>query len=182
MVERADERDFERRLAARDLFELALDLLLIEQLAARELVDLAAQIGDAILVGVLHLRLAREQAGQHVVAEREIGGGNGRPSGHHDQRADDGPERHRSDADLPSAVTQGPAGLRRRMISERRSGAPEAMGMAVVEQHFEQRTDVTSTLPPGPKQIGPVHEFRFDPHMVNFPRKRAIADAGLTHC
>jgi len=100
-------------------------------LAAGELVDLAAQIGDAILIGVLHLRLAREQAGEHIVAEGEIGGGNSRPSGHHDQRADDGPERHRPDADLSSAMTQGPAGLRRR-IFRTRSGAPEAVGMALV--------------------------------------------------
>jgi hypothetical protein len=41
-------------------------------------------------------------------------------------------------------------------------------------QHFEQQTDVTSTLPPGPKHIGPAHEFRFDRHMVNFLKKAVL--------
>ena len=100
----------QQRLAARDLIELGLELLLVEQLPACQPVDLAAQIGDAVLVGELHLRLAGEEAGQHVVAEREIGGGHGRPSGHHHQRPDDDPERDRADAHLPAGMADRPAG------------------------------------------------------------------------
>src|SRR5262249_35858161 len=65
----------QRRLPAQNLVELLLVLLLVEQLAARKAVDLGAQFGDAILVAELHLRLARDQPGEHVFAEGEIGGG-----------------------------------------------------------------------------------------------------------
>ena len=57
---------FQRRLPAHDLVELLLVLLLVEELAARDAVDLRAQVGDAILVGELHLGLPGDQAGQHV--------------------------------------------------------------------------------------------------------------------
>ena len=52
---------FQRRLAAHQFVELLLELLLIEQLAAGGAVDLGAQFGDAVLVGVLLRRLARDQ-------------------------------------------------------------------------------------------------------------------------
>ena len=32
----------------------------VEELAARQAIDLGAQLGDAVLVAVLHLRLARD--------------------------------------------------------------------------------------------------------------------------
>ena len=64
---------FEQRLPAHDLIELRLELLLVEQLPAGDAVDLGAQFGDAVLVGELHLRLARDQPRQHVVVECEIG-------------------------------------------------------------------------------------------------------------
>ncbi len=99
---------FERCLPPRHRLQLAFHLLLIEQLAAREAIDLAAQVRDAILVGELHLRLPGEQAGQYVVAERKVGGGHRGPAGHHDQRADDDPERDRADADLLSGMTKRP--------------------------------------------------------------------------
>ena len=71
----AEARDSSVGLPAQDLVELLLELLLVEQLAARHAVDLGAQLGDAVLVAELHLGLARDQPGQHVVAEGEIGGG-----------------------------------------------------------------------------------------------------------
>ena len=65
----------QHRLAAHDLFELLIELLLVEELAAGQAVDLRAQLGNAILVGVLHVRLAGDQPGQEIVAEGKIGGG-----------------------------------------------------------------------------------------------------------
>jgi hypothetical protein len=67
-IERGGAR-FQGRLAAKDLVELMLVLLLVEELPARNPVDLRAQFGDAVLVAELHLRFARDQACQHVVAE-----------------------------------------------------------------------------------------------------------------
>ena len=101
-------------LAADQVIDLLLDLLLVDELAAREPVDLGAQLGDAIFVGVLHLRLAGEQAGQHVVAEGEIGGGDDRPAGHDHECADDGPECDRPDAHLALAMAERPVALRPR--------------------------------------------------------------------
>src|SRR5262249_61586968 len=89
----------QRRLPAQNLVELLLVLLLVEQLAARKAVDLGAQFGDAILVAELHLRLARDQSGEHVLAESEISGGAGgsRPPDPH-------PRRHEPEAQRPQAA------------------------------------------------------------------------------
>ena len=76
---------FQRGLAAHDLVELLVELFLIEQLAAGGAVDLGAQFGDAIFIGVLHLRLTGDQAGQHVVAKGEIGRRCRRPHAEHDR-------------------------------------------------------------------------------------------------
>ena len=75
MVDSVVARDSSTRLFAHELIELLLELLLIEQLAAGDAVDLRAQFGDAVLIGELHLRLARDQPLQHVVVEGEIGAG-----------------------------------------------------------------------------------------------------------
>ena len=98
---------FQRLLAAHQRLDLALDLLLVEQLPAGDAVDLAAQFGDAVLIGKLHLRLPADQAREDVVLEREIGAGAERPDAHHHQRADHDPERDRSDPDLPAVMDQG---------------------------------------------------------------------------
>ena len=70
---------FQCRLAPHDLVELLVELFLVEHLPAGGAVDLGAQLGDAILIGVLHLGLARDQPRQHVVAESKIGRGRSRP-------------------------------------------------------------------------------------------------------
>ena len=72
-------RDSSAGLPPHDLVELLVELFLVEQLPAGGAIDLGAQFGDAVLIGVLHLGLTRDQPGQDVVAEREIGGGRGRP-------------------------------------------------------------------------------------------------------
>ena len=71
---------FERRLAAHQIIELLLELLLIEQLTAGRAIDLRAQFGDTIFVGVLLLGLARDEPFQEIVAESEIGGCRDRPA------------------------------------------------------------------------------------------------------
>ena len=127
-----------------------------------------AQIGDAILVGELHLRLARDQARQHVVAEGEIGGGRGRPAGHDDQGADDDPERDRPEADLAAGMAERPAGVRPR-CGRARVRRADAIGRGLSER--TSTATATSTLPPGPcNSRGRNSERRFDRHMVNFPR------------
>ena len=102
---------FQRGLAAHDLVELLVELFLIEQLAAGGAVDLGAQFGDAVFIGVLHLGLTGDQPGQDVVAEREIGRGRRRPHPEHGHRADHDPERHRAEADLLAGMHQGVAVL-----------------------------------------------------------------------
>ena len=65
-----------------------IELFLIEQLAAGGAIDLGAQLGDAVFIGVLHLGLTRDQPRQDVIAEREIGCRGGRPHAEHDDCAE----------------------------------------------------------------------------------------------
>ena len=81
-----------------------LELFLVEQLSAGDAIDLCAQLGDTVFVGELHLGLAPDQPGEHVVMEREISAGGDRPKRHDHQGADHDPERDGADADLASAV------------------------------------------------------------------------------
>ncbi len=96
--------DFERRLAAQQILELLLKLLLVEKLAAGGAIDPGAQFGDAVLVGVLLVGLTRHQAPEEIVAEGEIGRGRHRPPRHDDDAADGDPERDRPKPDLPSGM------------------------------------------------------------------------------
>ncbi len=93
-------------LSLQQCVEFLLELLLVEQLAAGDAVDLRAQLGDAVFVGELHLRLAGDEAGEHVVVEGEIGSGHDRPDAHDHQRADHDPEQHGTDAHLAAAMHQ----------------------------------------------------------------------------
>ena len=65
----------ERRLTAGEALHFGLDRFLIEKLAAGQPVDVGAERGDAIFIGVLHPRLARDRCREKVVAENEIAGG-----------------------------------------------------------------------------------------------------------
>ena len=100
---------FERGLPAHDLVELLVELFLIEQLAAGGTVDLRAQFGDAVLIGVLHLGLTGDQPRQDVVAKREIGGGRRRPHAQQDDRADNDPEHDGAEANLLAGMHDGVA-------------------------------------------------------------------------
>ena len=103
---------FQGGLAPHDLIELLVELLLIEQLPAGGAIDLGAQFGDAVFIGVLHVRLSRDQSRQHVVAEREIGGGRGGPCAQYRDRPDHDPEHHGSEPHLLAGVDDGVAVLR----------------------------------------------------------------------
>src|SRR5262249_48637349 len=96
-------------LAAKDLIELLLELILVEQLAASDTIDLRAQFGDPVFVSELHLCLTRNQTGQHVVTKGEICGGSDRPHCHEHQRADPDPKRDRSETQLAAGMGQGVA-------------------------------------------------------------------------
>src|SRR5262245_47057916 len=120
-VERAGAR-LQRRLPAQNLVELLLVLLLVEQLAARKAVDPGAQLGDAILVGESHLRLARDQPGEYVFAEGEIGGSAYAPPRHDHQRADHDPKGDRPEAQLASGMDEAPARPPRRCGALRPAG------------------------------------------------------------
>ena len=129
--QRAERRGarLERGLPLRQLLELAVELLLVEQLPAGDAVDLRPHLGDAVLVGELHRGLAGDQARQHVVVEGEIGGGDAGPAGHDHQRADADPERDRADAHLPGAMAERVVLARSRRggrRSRRAWGAPAA--------------------------------------------------------
>src|SRR5690606_19779639 len=63
------------RLALQKLAHLALHELLVEQLAAGDAVDLRAQGGNPIFIGLLHPRLPRNRGADQVVAQDEVGGG-----------------------------------------------------------------------------------------------------------
>ncbi|OIQ72153.1 hypothetical protein GALL_462240 [mine drainage metagenome] len=93
-------------MPAHDLFEFLVELFLIQQLAAGGAVNPRAEFRDAVFVGVLHLRLARDQPGENVVAEREIGRGRGRPHPQRRHGADDDPERDRAKPDLLAGMYQ----------------------------------------------------------------------------
>ena len=128
---------FQRGLAPHDLVELLVELFLIEQLAAGGAVDLGAQFGDAVFIGVLHLGLTGDQPGQDVVAKREIGGGRRRPHAEHDDGADDDPEHHRAEPDLLAGMDDGVAVTVEDGCGGMRRGTPGRrpaviMGMVVV--------------------------------------------------
>ena len=148
---------------------LLLELLLVEQLAARHAVDLRAQLGDAILVGELHFGLARDQPGQHVVAEREIGRGDDGPARHDHQRADHDPEGDRAEADLAAGMGQRVAGARRRDGGGLRPGSG---GMPILNAGIWLRRNLAvghRRFPAGdggPKTPALLRQFK--PGMVNF--------------
>ena len=98
---------FERRLALQDLLELLFVQLLIEQLPAGDAVDLRPQLGDAVLVAELHVGLSRNEPGQDVVAEGEIGARGDGPQRHDHQRADHHPEGDRAEPHLPPGMREG---------------------------------------------------------------------------
>ena len=104
--QRAERRGarFQRQLPTRDLIELGLVLLLVEQLPAGQSVDLGAQLRDPVFVAELHLRIAADQPGQHVVAECKVGRRGDAPRRHDDQRADHDPKGDRSDSHLTPAM------------------------------------------------------------------------------
>ena len=97
-------RELQCSLPAQDRIELLLELLLIEELPAGNAIDLRAQFRDAILIGDLHMRLTRDQAGEHIVAEGKIASRQQRPRGHDDKRADHDPERQRTDPHLAAGM------------------------------------------------------------------------------
>ena len=94
------------RLPLQQRVEFLLELFLVEQLPAGDAIDLRAQFGDAVLISELHLGLAPDQSGEHVLVECKISSGGDRPDRHDHQRADHDPERDGADADLASAVDQ----------------------------------------------------------------------------
>ena len=92
------------RLPVQQLADLVLHQLLVEQLAAGDAVDLGAQRRDAILVGLLHARLARRAGADQVVAQDEVGGGEQVADGDREQRrAGEGGE-PRPDGEMPDLV------------------------------------------------------------------------------
>jgi hypothetical protein len=60
------------RLPQREALHLALDAVLIDELAAGEFVEAQPQHGDAVLIGDLRLPLARGESCEEIVAEDEI--------------------------------------------------------------------------------------------------------------
>ena len=102
----AEVRCSKGRLPLKEAVEFFLELLLVEQLAAHDAVDLRAQFGDAIFVSKLHFGLSADQAGEDIVTKCEVGAGRDRPDGHDDQSADHDPESDRSDADLMSGMRE----------------------------------------------------------------------------
>src|SRR5205085_9266203 len=101
---------FQRGVTADDLFELLIELFLIEELAAGGAIDFGAQLSDTIFVGVLHVSLAGDQACEDIIPKRKIGCSGGRPHAEHDDSADHDPEYHRSEPDLFAGVHQRIAG------------------------------------------------------------------------
>ena len=83
-----------------------LELFLVEELAARDAVDLRAQLRDAILVGESLFGVARDQAREHVVVEGEIGSGRKRPAPHDHEAANHDPEGDRAEAELAAGVAE----------------------------------------------------------------------------
>ena len=144
---------FQRGLAAHDLVELLVELFLVEQLAAGGAVDLGAQLGDAVFIGVLHLGLARDQPGQDIVAEGEIGRGRGRPHAEHGHGADHDPEHDRTEPHLLAGMDEGVAVLRVARGSRgraRRAGgwtSGRGRGDGVGDTLNGDRNGTTSALP-----------------------------------
>jgi hypothetical protein len=64
--------------------------------------------------GMAPSAVARDQPGEHVVAECEIGGGRSRPHAEQRDGANADPEHDRPEADLLACVSEGVAGLRPR--------------------------------------------------------------------
>ena len=121
-------------MTAHDLFELSVELLLIKQLAAGGAIDPRAQFGNAVLVGVLHIGLARDEPCQHVVAEGEVGRSRGGPDPEQRDRSHGDPEYDGSETDLPAGMRDGVAVLRflHRGWRGARNGAAGVMSSVIV--------------------------------------------------
>ena len=92
------------RLARQQLAHLALHQLLVEQLAAGDAVDLGAQRGNAVLVGLLHARLAGRRGAEQVVAQHQVAGRQEVADGHRrERRAGQGGD-PRADREMPDLV------------------------------------------------------------------------------
>ena len=167
---------FQRGLAPHDLVELLVELLLVEQLPAGGAIDLGAQFGDAVFIGVLHLGLTGDQPGQDVVAKGEIGRGRRRPHAEHDDRADDDPEHDRPEPDLLAGMDDGIA-----VTGRSGSGGlrPAPARGATGHDHGDDgaggtrnddRNGTTSALPRRSERSSVRLNLRgrFDPVMVNF--------------
>src|SRR5665213_33340 len=123
---------FQGGLATHDMVKLLIELFLIEQLSAGGAIDLGAQLGDSVFVGVLHLRLAGEQPGQNVITERKIGRGRRRPHAKHRYRADHNPEYDGPEPDLFAGVDQGIAFPRLCRLGRNMDSGRSARGLPAV--------------------------------------------------
>src|SRR5262249_26954700 len=108
-------------LPPHDLVEFLVELFLVEQLPAGGAIDARAQLRDAVLIGVLHLGLARDQAGEDIVAERKIGGGRRRPHAEQGDGANADPEHDRPEANLLAGMADGVESLPVRRLMRRRA-------------------------------------------------------------
>jgi hypothetical protein len=66
---------FKRCLPLKQCVEFFLELLLIEELATHDAIDLGAQFGNAVLICELHLGLPPDQSGQDIVPKSKVGAG-----------------------------------------------------------------------------------------------------------
>ncbi len=97
----------ELRLPGQQFGNLALDELLVENLPARDAVDLRAQGRDAVFIGLLHAGLPRGRGAEQIVAQHQIRSGKqiaDRHRSHH--RAHEGGEPRPYD-EVPDFVAAG---------------------------------------------------------------------------
>ncbi|MGZ8396450.1 MAG: hypothetical protein ACXW3X_07830 [Rhodoplanes sp.] len=87
-------------MSTKNLVERLLDLLMVQELARRYPIDLRAHFCEAIFIGNLQIGLADDKLRDDLVMKGEVGRSDDRPAGHDHQRADDRPERDRTEAEL----------------------------------------------------------------------------------
>src|SRR6188472_1989906 len=79
---------------------------MIDQLTAGGTIDPRAQFGNAIFVGILHVRLPRDEPCQHIIAEGEIGRSRSRPDPEQRDGSDRNPEYDRAKPNLSAAMSK----------------------------------------------------------------------------
>src|SRR5262249_34889655 len=126
-------------------------------------------------VSELLFLLAGDKSGQDIVMKGKIGTGRERPPGHDDETANGNPKREGAKPNLPAGMDQrivgAPAPFRPRLRPDRATGIGT---ISLPTDPLRHRRSPTAR----PRSRGGASGMRFQPGMVNFPRRESAKCVG----